>query len=675
MSKKLPLNLTGEKTIEFFTWRLPLFLLCLAAVWPRATHLIDDLPSNVSPDEPYYFLWAKAIRETGLPSVENGTGYPPALLYMLAGEQIVVEAIRGEALNPSVDYFVAARLVSVVFGAACVAVSAMIGRQIGKSKAAGLVAGLMAAIWPVLVDASRRGTANAPWLFFTLLTFVFLYQARDRKRIALLNLALIAGVLSFLFKYQTGVILILPFIYALACFRDLRTKLIGHLALWSAALLALALWLVLYYNIFGMINLPGNGDINRIVVDGKLTGFQSLTAHLGTIAGAVGETWFLWGAGAAVIFAFGALVNRKVAEALDAGLALTLALFIFLFYLLMSLAPPSFTHEIYWMPAVYAIYLLGIAGVAATARVGGHLISKMGEAKWSRAIQFAPLAALVIFSWPFVQSRTTELARTYQHVWSKPPTNKLLDEWFSRHAPQGGRVAVERMKMPFNYLYAPAIFHKYVVDSIFADSVENYRARGYEYLIWNSLTSNPTDTLADLEAEQNKVYLKDVKEVLLLTGESVTGADIVIYQIPPLQQHTRYLWFGSAISFRGFDLNSDTFKPGDELQLMLYWMSAEKTPANYIVFVHVLAADGQTLLAGQDGPPDNGNRPTWSWAGDMQLITDQHVLTIPFDAPAGTYTLRVGMYDADTGQRAQIFDLQNQLLGDSVVLAEIRVQK
>ncbi len=674
MNKKLPFNFTGEKTIEFLTWWPPLLLLCLAA-WLRTTYIIDDLPSNVSPDEPYYFQWAKAIRETGLPNVENGTGYPPALLYMLAGEQIVVEAIRGEALNPSVDYFVAARLVSVVFGVACVAVSALVGRQIGKSKPAGLVAGLMAAIWPVLVDASRWGTANAPWLFFTLLTFVFLYQARDRKRIALLYLALIAGVLSFLFKYQTGVILILPFIYALAHFRDLRTRLIGHLAIWSAILLALALWLMLYYNIFGMINLPGNGDIGRVAVDGKLVGFQSLKAHLGTVASRVGETWFLWGAGVAVVFAFGALINRKLAEALDAGLALSLALFTLLFYLLMSLAPPSFTHSIYWMPAVSAIYLLAIAGVVATVRAGGYFISKASGAKWSRMLQYAPLAALVVFSWPFVQSRTTDLLWTYQHVWSKPPTNKLLDEWFSQHAPQGGRVVVEHVKMPFYYVYAPAIFHKYVVDSIFTDSVENYRARGYEYLIWNSMTSNLTDTLADLETEQNKAYLKDVKEVLRLTGENVSGADIVVYQIPPLQQHARYLWFGSAISFRGFDLNGDTFKPGDNLQLMLYWMSVEKTPGNYIVFVHVLAADGQTLLVGQDGPPDYGNRPTWSWAGDMQLITDQRILTIPADAPPGTYALRIGMYDADTQQRAQVFDLENQPVGDNIVLAKIHVQE
>jgi 4-amino-4-deoxy-L-arabinose transferase-like glycosyltransferase len=554
-------------------------------------------------------------------------------------------------------------------------VSALVGRQIGKSKAAGLVAGLMAAVWPLLVDASRRGMANAPWLFFTLLTFVFLYQARDRKRIALLYSALIAGVLSFLFKYQTGVILILPFIYAFVYFRGLKARLIGHLAIWSAALLALALWLVLYYNLFDMVNLPGNGDIGRVAVDGRLIGFQSLTAHLGTVADRVGEAWFLWAAGAAVVLAFGALTNRKLAEALDAGLTLSLALFTLLFYLLMSLAPPSFTHPIYWIPAVSAIYLLAIAGAVATARAGGYFISKTSGGKWSRTLRAAPLVALVVFSWPFVQSRTTELAWTYQHVWSKPPTNKLLDEWFSRRAPQGGRVVVEGMKMPLNYVYAPAIFHKYVVDSIFADSVENYRARGYEYLIWNSMTSNPTDTLADLETEQNKAYLKDVKEVLRLTGENVAGADIVVYQIPPLQQHPLYFWFGNAISFRGFDLNSDAFKPGDDLQLVLYWMSAEKTPANYIVFVHVLAADGTTLLAGQDGPPDYGNRPTWSWAGDMQLITDQRLLTIPLDAPPGAYTLRVGLYDADTSRRLPIFDLQRQPVGDNITLAEIHVQK
>ncbi|MBI3240929.1 MAG: glycosyltransferase family 39 protein [Chloroflexi bacterium] len=662
------------RKLELLTWYFPLILFCLLALWLRTAYLTNDLPTNSSPDEPYYFQWAKAIRETGLPSVENGLGYPPALLYMLAGEQIIVEAVRGEKLIPAFDYFVVARVVSSIFGFASVVVSGLVGRQLGKSKVVGLVAALMATIWPVMVEAGRRGMANAPWLFFSLLTFICLYKGRDHRRIVWLYLALAAGILSFLFKYQTGVALILPFIYALLYFRGLKTRLAPHLIAWSGALLALTLWLVFYYQLFNLVNLPGNGAIKHITADGKLVGLQSWEINIRIIAGVVAGNWYLWGAGIATGIALYTLITKKWNELIDGGLALSFAGFILMFYLLMSVAPP-FPHEIYWIPLTSAFYLLGVAGMAAILRIVSHIVAKAADAKWSRITEIVSLATLVAFNAPFIYTRGQELIWIYEHAWSKPYTVKLLDEWFDQHVPQGGRVVSERIKMPDWYIYAPPLFHRYVADSIFAESVGSYRSRGYEYLIWNSMTSNPTDSLADLDAESNKAYLDDVKEVLRLTGENVAGMDIVVYQLPPLQEHPLYFWFGDRISFRGFDLNRETLKPGDELQLTLYWMSVMQTPANYIVFVHVLAADGKTLLVGQDGPPDNGNRPTWSWRGDMDFVTDQHALAIPPDAPAGFYSLKVGLYDADTQQRLQISEPTLQPVGDTVTLAEIRIQK
>ncbi|HLF02005.1 MAG TPA: hypothetical protein VI547_08510, partial [Anaerolineales bacterium] len=141
-----------------------------------------------------------------------------------------------------------------------------------------------------------------------------------------------------------------------------------------------------------------------------------------------------------------------------------------------------------------------------------------------------------------------------------------------------------------------------------------------------------------------------------------------------LQQHPLYAWFTPAISFRGYDLNGDTFKPGDTVELMLYWMSAEPIKANYIVFVHILDSQTDKLIAGQDGPPDYGNTPTYEWVGDMQFVRDQRIFTIPPDAPAGTYTLRIGMYDADTKARVEILDLQYQPIGDGLVLQELQIE-
>ena len=110
------------------------------------------------------------------------------------------------------------------------------------------------------------------------------------------------------------------------------------------------------------------------------------------------------------------------------------------------------------------------------------------------------------------------------------------------------------------------------------------------------------------------------------------------------------------------------------MNLTLYWESAEVVPNNYIIFVHILDLRTGVLVAGQDGPPDNGLTPTWKWLGDMQFIRDRRTLSIPADAEPGTYTLRIGMYDADTKARVTVLDLENQPIGDTLVLQEVKVE-
>ena len=83
----------------------------------------------------------------------------------------------------------------------------------------------------------------------------------------------------------------------------------------------------------------------------------------------------------------------------------------------------------------------------------------------------------------------------------------------------------------------------------------------------------------------------------------------------------------------------------------------------------------QQLLTGHDAPPANGTRPTWSWAGDMQFIRDEHILSIPAETPTGIYMISIGMYDADTHERIQIRTPQGQLLGDEILLQQIEIKK
>jgi hypothetical protein len=80
---------------------------------------------------------------------------------------------------------------------------------------------------------------------------------------------------------------------------------------------------------------------------------------------------------------------------------------------------------------------------------------------------------------------------------------------------------------------------------------------------------------------------------------------------------------------------------GDTLLLALRWEALADIGGDYVIFVHVLGADGE-LVAQADHAPQNGFRPTWTWqTGDT--VIDRVAVTLP--AGAGAYTVRVGMYD------------------------------
>ncbi len=87
--------------------------------------------------------------------------------------------------------------------------------------------------------------------------------------------------------------------------------------------------------------------------------------------------------------------------------------------------------------------------------------------------------------------------------------------------------------------------------------------------------------------------------------------------------------------------------------ITLVWRCEAPPPADYKVFVHVLALDG-FLLAGADALPV---RPTSTWRmGDTVLSL--HQLVIPVDQPVA---LVAGLYDAVTGMR---LELQSENYGE-----------
>ncbi len=126
------------------------------------------------------------------------------------------------------------------------------------------------------------------------------------------------------------------------------------------------------------------------------------------------------------------------------------------------------------------------------------------------------------------------------------------------------------------------------------------------------------------------------------------------------------------IALRGYRLPETVVRPGDILDLTLFWQALENVPQGYYVFIHFMTLDGQ-MVAQRDGAPQKGFRPTLSWR-EGEVIEDEYQLSITPGIPPGTYQLWAGMYHPGSGERPPV-QIDGQLTPDNrVLIGEIEVK-
>jgi hypothetical protein len=144
---------------------------------------------------------------------------------------------------------------------------------------------------------------------------------------------------------------------------------------------------------------------------------------------------------------------------------------------------------------------------------------------------------------------------------------------------------------------------------------------------------------------QNRLPVEGDDKIIL--GKFFVGS-------PPTPTHPlTNIQFDNAIDLLGFDMKHPQI--GEALEFTLYWQAKREIDQDYTIFNHVLDATGQ-IQAQFDSSPQHGNYPT-NWWSLNEVVSDSYVLPLPDDLPTGQYTLRVGLYDSQTGQR---LSLQNQ---------------
>ncbi|MBI4301861.1 MAG: phospholipid carrier-dependent glycosyltransferase [Chloroflexi bacterium] len=129
--------------------------------------------------------------------------------------------------------------------------------------------------------------------------------------------------------------------------------------------------------------------------------------------------------------------------------------------------------------------------------------------------------------------------------------------------------------------------------------------------------------------------------------------------IPAAPQYITAISFQDGIQLAGWDW-------GDSA-VTLYWRASETISRSYTVFVHFMDAQGERV-AQHDGIPSQGFLPTTFWYPGETAADEHRVI-----APRGVYTLQVGLYLLQTGERLKVVDETGTVVDDKAILGTIAV--
>ncbi len=135
--------------------------------------------------------------------------------------------------------------------------------------------------------------------------------------------------------------------------------------------------------------------------------------------------------------------------------------------------------------------------------------------------------------------------------------------------------------------------------------------------------------------------------------------------------HPTAVNFGNEIDLIGYDIDEARARPGDTVDVTLYWRAREEMGQDYTVFTHLID-DGGEIWAQSDDQPVRGDYPTSFW-DPGQVVRDQYELILPSDIPPGEYQLELGLYLAPTAERLPVLDDAGHMLDNRVLVGPIDV--
>ncbi len=157
----------------------------------------------------------------------------------------------------------------------------------------------------------------------------------------------------------------------------------------------------------------------------------------------------------------------------------------------------------------------------------------------------------------------------------------------------------------------------------------------------------------------------------LVTGDSLpegaVGGEVEITALDGVAQSGQWpnplaVNFDNQVELVGYTIEPRRLKAGQSLSLTLYWETLRDPDSNYAVFAQVLDQNWQVW-----GSKDGGN-PGWKTGA---VTTEQRIITLLPETPAGTYPIQIGVFDARG--RLPVVTEDGRHLDDRFLLGPIRV--
>jgi hypothetical protein len=160
--------------------------------------------------------------------------------------------------------------------------------------------------------------------------------------------------------------------------------------------------------------------------------------------------------------------------------------------------------------------------------------------------------------------------------------------------------------------------------------------------------------------------------VICLLLASVTAWHV--YSSPSVQRPVSVEGnLGNQIKLLGYNLDEKSYRPGDTVNVTLYWLALSDMDQDYKVFVHLTDEAETRLIAQSDRWPVYNFSPTTRWEPG-EIVWDRHEIQIPLDEAPGTYRLAAGAYLLETMRNLDVLDQNGNPLGVRVPLGTVEIE-